>query len=85
MIDVPSGHQLTVGCTATGNPRPTVSWLNNNNRPISESAGRVRVLGDGSLQIANFDSRDAGRYNCRASNSEGSDQEYINVREAGAD
>lgn len=81
-IDVPSGQQLTVGCAATGNPQPAISWFDKDNS-IIEDSGRVQVLGDGSLRVSNFERGDAGAYSCRATNSEGTDQEFIDVREAG--
>ena len=81
-IDVPVDYQLTVACSATGDPQPIISWFDNSNSAIGNT-GRIQVTADGSLRISNFESGDAGFYYCRALNSKGTDQEIIQVRQAG--
>ena len=56
-------HNITVPCQATGDPKPTVTWMRENGElPL----GRSNVGVDGTLQIWNAKEEDSGRYTCMA-------------------
>ena len=58
-----TSHNITVTCQATGDPRPTVTWIKENGElPL----GRSKVSVDGTLQIWNAKEDDSGRYSCMA-------------------
>ncbi|KAL9970495.1 hypothetical protein ACROYT_G022880 [Oculina patagonica] len=58
---------ITVPCQATGDPKPTVTWMKENGELPS---GRSKVSGDGTLQIWNTKKEDSGIYTCIASSNE---------------
>ncbi len=58
---------ITVPCQATGDPKPTVTWMKENGDLPS---GRSKVSGDGTLRIWNPKKEDSGRYTCIASSNE---------------
>ena len=61
-----TNHNITVPCKATGDPRPTVTWMKENgDLPL----GRSTVSVDGTLQIWNTKEEDSGRYTCMAASS----------------
>ena len=56
-------RNITVPCRATGNPKPTVTWLKETGElPL----GRFKVSVDGTLQIWNTKEEDTGIYTCMA-------------------
>ena len=55
---------ITVPCKATGDPKPTITWMKENGELPS---GRSKVKVDGTLQIWNLKEEDSGRYTCIAS------------------
>ena len=56
-------RNITVPCRATGDPKPTVTWVKENGElPL----GRSTVSVDGTLQIWNTKEEDSGRYICTA-------------------
>ena len=58
-----TSHNITVPCQATGDPKPTVTWMKENGElPL----GRSNVSVDGTLKIWNFKEEDSGRYTCMA-------------------
>ena len=61
-------------CIAIGNPKPQITWLNQNNKVIdSEDGPRLTVLPQGSLRIDYLIWDDLGDYTCIAKNSNGQD------------
>ena len=59
----PTSHNVTVHCQATGDPKPTVTWMKENGElPL----GRSNVGVDGALQIWNSKEEDSGTYTCMA-------------------
>ena len=63
-LEVDTNRNITVSCEATGDPKPTVTWMKENSElPF----GRSRVSVDGTLHIWNTKGEDAGRYICTAS------------------
>ena len=58
-----TNRNITVPCRATGDPKPTVTWVKENGElPL----GRSTVSVDGTLQIWNTKEEDSGRYICTA-------------------
>ena len=63
------GENTAFHCTVSGNPRPTVEWLFNEEKLVS---GAKYLFGEGKLTIKYLSYRDAGKYNCVATNILGS-------------
>ena len=62
-----TNNNITVPCQATGDPRPTVTWVKENGElPL----GRSKVRVDGTLQVWNTKEEDSGRYICMAVSAE---------------
>ena len=58
-----TNQNITVPCRATGDPKPTVTWVKENGElPLGRSAVSV----DGTLQIWSTKEEDSGRYTCTA-------------------
>ena len=58
-----TNDNITVPCQATGDPKPTVTWVKENGElPL----GRSNVSLDGTLQIWNSEEEDSGTYTCMA-------------------
>ncbi|XP_014247595.1 myosin light chain kinase, smooth muscle-like isoform X3 [Cimex lectularius] len=71
VVDVFSTVMLS--CYVTGNPKPSVTWKNNNDTLLSTS-GNVTILSDGhyhSIEIEKVKPEDCGEYSCIAENSQG--------------
>lgn len=60
-------NNITVPCQATGDPKPTVTWMRENGELPS---GRSKASADGTLQIWNAEVKDSGRYSCIASSND---------------
>ena len=66
-LEVRTNQNITVFCQATGDPKPTVTWVRKNDElPV----GRSRVNVDGTLQIWNPKEEDSGIYTCTAASAE---------------
>ena len=66
-LEVGKNRNITVPCQATGDPKPTVTWVKENGElPV----GRSTVNMDGTLQIWNPKEEDSGRYTCMATSAE---------------
>lgn len=77
------GESVEMLCHVTGEPRPLVVWLKND-EPIDGAASgeydRVQVIGNGTaLRIHNASYADTGSYACRASNVGGVTQELSSL------
>ena len=69
------GANVTFNCTATGFPKPTISWIKNNNSSALQSNLRVKFINstmdDKSIQsqlllIIGVKMEDFGKYQCKA-------------------
>ena len=63
-LELSEERNITVPCQATGDPKPTMTWMKENGELPSE---RSKVGFDGTLQIWNTTEDDSGRYTCIAS------------------
>ncbi|GBL76511.1 Hemicentin-2 [Araneus ventricosus] len=65
------GDSLTIDCTATGVPTPTIKWRSGgteNGYISNDSAAIIRVLTSGSLVISKVEASLKGLYTCEADN-----------------
>ncbi|NXO39218.1 HMCN1 protein, partial [Locustella ochotensis] len=67
------GSEVSIRCSATGYPKPTVVWTLNDMFIIGSS--RYRMTPEGTLIIRKAVARDAGIYGCLASNSAGTEKQ----------
>uniref|UniRef100_A0A8C9UEL9 Hemicentin 1 n=1 Tax=Serinus canaria TaxID=9135 RepID=A0A8C9UEL9_SERCA len=67
------GSEVSIRCSATGYPKPTVVWTLNDMFIIGSS--RYRMTPEGTLIIRKAIARDAGIYGCLASNSAGTEKQ----------
>ena len=74
---VPRGLALTLSCSATGSPDPTISWYRNG----KEIKGNDRFdVNNGQLVVKEVAREDEGAFECRAVNTAGQDRETIDVQ-----
>lgn len=66
------GNDVTLPCTSSGNPRPTIIWFDPNNRMV-ENNDKTTVGENGELTIRSIEWTDMGVYNCVAENHMGED------------
>ena len=71
-------NSVTFTCEAIGEPSPTISWYFNDVMIITSDKYNISAAGvpgrvEGSLQIINPETSDAGTYTCHAENVVGSD------------
>ncbi|KFP01647.1 Hemicentin-1, partial [Calypte anna] len=67
------GSEVSIRCSATGYPKPTVVWTHNDMFIIDSS--RFRLTPEGTLIIRRAAPKDAGIYGCLASNSAGTEKQ----------
>lgn len=69
-VTVRRGSAATFYCFADGSPKPSLSWLLKGQVHLKpeQSLGRIQVLEDGTLEIANVRIQDDGLYSCVARN-----------------
>ncbi|KAK4820389.1 hypothetical protein QYF61_025563 [Mycteria americana] len=67
------GSEVSIRCSATGYPKPTVVWTHNDMFIIGSS--RYRLTPEGTLIIRKAIPKDAGIYGCLASNSAGTEKQ----------
>ncbi|KAI1236572.1 hypothetical protein IHE44_0014825 [Lamprotornis superbus] len=67
------GSEVSIRCSATGYPKPTIVWTLNDMFIMGSS--RYRMTPEGTLIIRKAIPRDAGIYGCLASNSAGTEKE----------
>uniref|UniRef100_A0A182YMM3 Ig-like domain-containing protein n=1 Tax=Anopheles stephensi TaxID=30069 RepID=A0A182YMM3_ANOST len=71
-IEISYGQTAVFSCKTSGDPRPEIVWLFEENTIRSESSdGRITLLPDGSLRIDETVPADGGQYACIARNSLG--------------
>ncbi|KAG0443766.1 hypothetical protein HPB47_014554 [Ixodes persulcatus] len=65
---VAAGESATLECVAPrGHPEPSVTWFKDGAQ-VATGTGRIRLVGHGSLLIADVRHADQGHYVCRAAN-----------------
>ncbi|NWW37465.1 HMCN1 protein, partial [Panurus biarmicus] len=67
------GSEVSIRCSATGYPKPTVVWTLND--MFITGSSRYRMTPEGTLIIRKATPRDAGIYGCLASNSAGTEKQ----------
>ncbi|XP_019412229.1 PREDICTED: hemicentin-1 isoform X1 [Crocodylus porosus] len=68
-----TGSEVSIRCSATGYPKPTIVWTRNDMFIIGSN--RYRFIPEGTLIIKRAISTDAGLYGCLASNSAGTERD----------
>ncbi|XP_071784410.1 uncharacterized protein [Asterias amurensis] len=75
-----TGKSVTLTCTATGIPAPTVTWLSPNDTEIlANDEGRFTILRGQILHITPVEKHDEGRYTCLAQNILGEGRAEVNL------
>ncbi|XP_041915077.1 muscle, skeletal receptor tyrosine-protein kinase isoform X1 [Alosa sapidissima] len=64
---VPFGTKVSLECNATGNPTPTLTWLENGNT-ISEASVEETLVGDVVLSVLHVEVKQPALYTCLATN-----------------
>lgn len=81
-ITVVEGSEVTLSCTATGQPTPFVTWLRDGEEVPTNSTPHLSSMGGegwGSLTISPVRSEDGGVWECVGTNVAGSNQESITL------
>ncbi|XP_024127279.1 cell adhesion molecule 3 isoform X1 [Oryzias melastigma] len=76
-LEIPARGNVTLNCSAKGNPKPSYSWHYPQNMPSTA------INGDHSIQTLSF--AVPGVYTCTASNSQGTTVKYFTLVEAERD
>ena len=87
------GSSVTLNCTATGRPKPTIRWIKNNDSYAVQSNPRAKVIlvsGDknihSQLLITGIKKEDDDKYQCVADNSAGektSKVAFLHIKDLG--
>ncbi|KRZ77826.1 Neural cell adhesion molecule 1, partial [Trichinella papuae] len=77
-MEVFEKSQAHLLCTATGTPRPEISWLKGGHRIASDKKYEINPQ-SGEMVINDVDSEDAGIYTCQAENSVESTTDTVNL------
>ncbi|XP_047561044.1 hemicentin-1 isoform X2 [Lutra lutra] len=72
------GSEVSIRCSATGYPKPKITWTIND--MFIMGSHRYRMTSEGNLFIKNAVPRDAGIYGCLASNAAGTDKQTSTLR-----
>jgi len=71
-MTVVSGHEVSMPCDVTGDPRPTVLWQKNVQRMSAlDLEQQGYEIEDNALVISSVRAKDSGRYLCIAENPSG--------------
>ncbi|XP_037680558.1 matrix-remodeling-associated protein 5 isoform X2 [Choloepus didactylus] len=81
-ITAMAGHTISLNCSATGIPTPTVLWLLPNGTELQSGKQLQRFYHkkDGMLHISSLSSADAGAYRCVARNSAGHSERLVSLK-----
>uniref|UniRef100_A0ABM0M4I6 Peroxidasin-like n=1 Tax=Saccoglossus kowalevskii TaxID=10224 RepID=A0ABM0M4I6_SACKO len=66
--EVREGESVVLHCSATGYPRPTITWTKSDEIIPNGKTEKFNVSPSGSLQILNVERNDHGTYECLAAN-----------------
>ena len=58
-------------CSATGIPKPTITWFHNGAKVVPSPAGRIQINSEKELKFTSLQSGDAGTVQCVATNDAG--------------
>ncbi|XP_071790608.1 uncharacterized protein [Asterias amurensis] len=79
-LTAPTGKSVSLTCTATGIPAPTITWLSPNNTEITHDwQGRFAILQGKILHITQVEDDDRGMYTCLAQNFLGEARAVVNL------
>ena len=72
----PIGATVTFNCSVSGHPKPTITWMKENDSHSVQSSPRAEIITDvdkglSQLVITGVTSEDYGKYQCVANNSAG--------------
>ncbi|CDW55769.1 Muscle M line assembly protein unc 89 [Trichuris trichiura] len=75
------GESLTLECSVTGKPRPTVQWFRNGEEIEEEESVKLETGDNGvcRLTVHNVTQKDAGQYRCIATNTSGASWSDVSV------
>ncbi|XP_077001740.1 matrix-remodeling-associated protein 5 [Tamandua tetradactyla] len=81
-ITAMAGHTISLNCSATGTPPPTLLWLlpNGTELPSGKQLQRFYHKKDGMLHISSLSFADAGAYRCVAHNSAGHSERLVSLK-----
>jgi hypothetical protein len=74
-----AAQRVILPCPVRGIPKPEISWFRED-RELTGNEYGIRILGDGSLQLDNAQSKDAGQYHCVGANAAGNVTHFIHLR-----
>lgn len=58
----PAGSTMRLRCPSTGNPRPNITWLKNNEEPRRDLGTAIRTKW--TLRLEDLVTKDSGNYTC---------------------
>ena len=73
------GESVTLECSGTGFPVPSITWLKNGVKVQLGSDTRVSQSSDGSLYVRQVIEEDEANYTCLAENSAGIDTAFARL------
>ncbi|XP_021252413.1 immunoglobulin superfamily member 10 [Numida meleagris] len=81
-ITAMAGQDLSLPCTAEGNPQPHVHWVLSEGtvvKPLQFVNTRVLLLPSGTLRLSGIVPADSGNYECIATSSTGSERRVVSI------
>lgn len=81
-ITAMAGHTISLNCSATGTPTPTLQWVLPNGTELQsgQQVQRFYHKSDGMLHISGLSSADAGAYRCVARNAAGHTERLLSLK-----
>ncbi|XP_057573924.1 matrix-remodeling-associated protein 5 isoform X2 [Hippopotamus amphibius kiboko] len=81
-ITAMAGHTISLNCSASGSPTPTLLWVlpNGTELPRGHQLQRFYHKGDGMLHVSGLSSVDAGAYRCVARNAAGYSERLVSLK-----
>lgn len=76
------GATVLLDCRAMAEPEPEIYWVTplGNEVTVETPSDRYKLSGEGTLEISDIRTEDAGRYTCVAQNAEGADTRVATVK-----